>query len=426
MKDLRKLIEENQRSNKRKKIFLGLRKAIDITSSVASTLLAIRDKPTMLDYFSVGMTFTNTALKVHDEISKLRVSDPREYYSSDYHYILPYTLENTVFFLCKNVEQIVSSDKTSLNRGFLGKYEIFWIDSDGSKEKPFCLRSEKDEIIREIGNFLWQSIGTRNVMFDKSGFLIPSDETLNFEVVETSAMKELEKRILKFKEEEEPRSYLLEGPPGTGKSSAAMYIIKKLKLKSLRTSLTSIYGDVWQDQGNASANLDVLLTALEPDLIIVDDIDRSHMNEQQMLKLFETARKYCKIIIATCNNKRAMIGAMLRVGRFDDHIIIDQLDPEVVMQLLGEEDHDLVQRLSKWPIAYIQNYKTVKRVMGREQARSEIDDMEARILEIKRKSLREGLFRMGPEPEEEQGKPKKKKKRKKKGRKIVRKSKKKN
>lgn len=97
-------------------------------------------------------------------------------------------------------------------------------------------------------------------------------------------------------------------------------------------------------------------------------------------------RKYCRVIVATCNNKNYMIGAMLRVGRFDDLFTIKYIDVEVVKELLDEDDHDLAERFTKWPIAYIQNYKTVKRVMGKKQARSELDDIEARILQIEKKT----------------------------------------
>lgn len=392
MKNIENLISVHKKRSRRKNILQGLRKTLDIGSSIASTLLLVREKPRTLDYLSVGVALANVAVRVHDEVSKLNNTDPKSFYNPTIHYAIPYTLEKTIFKFATKQEQLLVHEKTSLNRGFLYEHQIFWIEQNGTSQNPFCKIEEKDDIIGSIGEFLWVHNGTNNLSLDKTGELVPSDESLDFQVVETSAMKELENRILSFKDYGVTRSYLLEGPPGTGKTSAAMHLIKKLKLKSVRTSLSQLYGD-WQEQGNAVGNLDVLLSALKPDMIIVDDIDRCYMGEQQMLKLFETARKYCKIIMATCNNRNSMIGAMLRVGRFDDHIEIDRLDPEVVTDMLDKEDADLAERMSTWPIAYIQNYKIVKNVMGRDQARFEIDDMEERIYEIERKTKSEGAMK---------------------------------
>jgi len=407
MRDIEKLISVHKKRSRRKNILQGLRKIIDITSSIASTLLLVREKPRTLDYLSVGVTLTNVGLRIHDEISKLNVTDPKSFFDPSIHYMIPYTLEKTVFQFITNKEVLLSFEKTSLNRSSILSYDIFWIEKDDNKQTPFCKMEEKEEIISGVGELLWAYNGSNNVALDKSGELQASDESLDFQVIETRAMKELEKRLVKFKEKDISRSYLLEGPPGTGKTSAAMHLIKKLGLKSIRTTLSQLHGGEWQESSNAVGNLDVLLRALRPDMIIVDDIDRSYMNEQQMLKLLETARKYCKIIMATCNNRNSMIGAMLRVGRFDDHIEINRLDPEVVMEMLDEEDADLAEKMSSWPIAYIQNYKTVKSVMGGKQARFEIEDMENRIFEIASKTKMEGAMKFkqplqkDPEPEKE-------------------------
>lgn len=416
MEDVQKAIDRQKKQSQFKKIIYGTRKTIEIASSIASTILNVRDNPKLLDKASVGVTFLNMGINIYDELSKINTTDPRTFYSSGEYYKLPYTLERTVFKFVRKPETLISNGSIALKRAWLLNHEIFWIKTENNRESPYCKMSDKNKIVSSIGKMLWEHNGTTNVLLDKEGGLIPSDETLSFKVIETNSMQELEKRVINFMKKDEVRSYLLEGPPGTGKSSAAMYLIKKLNLKSLRTSLTSIYGGDWQQQANAAPNLDILLAALRPEMIIIDDIDRAHMGDQQMLKLFETARKHCKIIMATCNNKNSMIGAMLRVGRFDDHILFDYLDTEVVQKMLDEDDQDIAERLSRWPIAYIQNYKTVKRVMGRKQARFEIDDMEARILQIQRKTLREGPWQYHvplPEEIEQNTAPKKKKKRKK-------------
>lgn len=396
MREIDNIIEEHKRRGKRKKIFTGLKRGIEIASSVSTTLLLLRDNPKTLDYVSVGAAVLNIGIKIQDEISKLNTVDPKNFFDPEIHQLIPYTLEKTIMNFASDQEVLLKNDKFVLTKAYVSNHEVFWIENEKSKEAPFCKRGELDSIIDSLGLLLWKNNGSNNVLLTKTGVLVSSDETLKFKVTETNAMKKLEDRVLKFKNHDTPRSYLLEGPPGTGKTSAMMHLITKLKLKSIRTTLSSIYGGDWQEQGNASSNLDALLRALKPDMIVIDDIDRSHMGEQEMLKLFETARKYCKIIMATCNNKNSMIGAMLRVGRFDDHIEINHLDIEVVQKLLDPDDHDLAIQMSRWPIAYIENYKEVKKIMGKEQARLEIDDMESRILEIDRKTKRENGWSYHP------------------------------
>jgi len=413
MKNIDNLVSNHKKRSRNKNIISGIRKVIDITSSIASTLLLVKDKPKKLDYFSIGATLTNVSLRIYDEILKLNTTDPQSFFDPKIHYIVPYSLEKTLFQFIQEEETLLVNDKISLNRGALSGVEVYWIKKDTAKERSFCKIEDRENLIAEIGKLLWITSGTNNITLDKIGELVPSDENLGFEVIETRAMKELEKRLVSFQKYGEngiTRSYLLEGPPGTGKSSAAMHIIKKLGLKSLRASLASL-NEPMPDGSyiSVSANLEMLLNALQPDIIIIDDIDRGYIGEQTILKLFETARKYCKIIMATCNNKNSMIGAMLRVGRFDDHIEINRLDPEVVAGMLDEEDFDLAEKMSSWPIAYIQNYKTVKKVMGREQARLELDDMENRIYEIERKSLTESNF-VNPNPQTEPIKSNRKKK----------------
>lgn len=383
------LIQKQKKQAKRKKVIESIKKTIEISSSIANTILMLKEKPKAWDYASVGISLANVALKVQKEIAHLSDLDPRTFFDPAEHYLIPFSLRKAILSLASGTTILIESGKNRLIRGFILDHEVYWVERDNIKENPFCKLSSKDKIIEAIGDILWKHVDSDNVLFSKAGLLEASDESLNFDFVETKSLKTVEKRISMFMDDETPRAYLLEGPPGTGKSSAVMYLINKLGLKSLRTTLghLAMGSNSYGEESYTSLNLEMLLRALRPDLIIIDDIDRSyHVREEEMLKIFEVMRKYCRVIVATCNNKNYMIGAMLRVGRFDDLFTIKYIDVEVVKELLDEDDHDLAERFTKWPIAYIQNYKTVKRVMGKKQARSELDDIEARILQIEKKT----------------------------------------
>ena len=149
---------------------------------------------------------------------------------------------------------------------------------------------------------------------------------------------------------------------------------------------TTIYG------GSASKNIEYILDFAKPEILVLDDIDRSTLQPDDMLKLLEYAKKYCRIVISTANTKGSMIGAMLRAGRIDDHLLIEKPDPEIVREMLDEEDRnndEIVNRMVNWPIAYISNYIDIKEVFGAQQAKMEIDKIEAVIEEVLGKTKQE-------------------------------------
>lgn len=73
--------------------------------------------------------------------------------------------------------------------------------------------------------------------------------------------------------------------------------------------------------------------------------------------------------------------SLLRVGRFDDHIQINGVEPAVLKRILDAEDHDLIDQMVGWPIAYVLDYRHRVRVLGRVTARTELGDLARRIAE---------------------------------------------
>lgn len=75
------------------------------------------------------------------------------------------------------------------------------------------------------------------------------------------------------------------------------------------------------------------------------------------------------------------MGAAVRPGRFDDIVRVDRLDPVVLRTLLAA-DADLHERLATLPAAYVVEFATRRRVLGREQALVELDELIDRAKQI--------------------------------------------
>lgn len=230
-----------------------------------------------------------------------------------------------------------------------------------------------------MGDMLWNQVGSKNVVLSKQGTLEPSDEELEDEPVMHESMTKLRRRVQRFMEEGENRSYLLEGPPGSGKTTAIRHIIHELGLRSLRLNFDDAVGNGnrW-DGKSTSFNTSSLIKMMRPDVLVIDDFERNFMNDRDLLHLMEVAHQHCWVVLATVNNKELLTGAMKRVGRFDDHVVIDKIPLEVVKAMLDPELHEFARKAASWPIAYIGDFNKRKRVLGLEAAREEFASLHHR------------------------------------------------
>jgi len=365
-------------------------KTISAASSLVSALVLLRDKPRTLDWLAIGLSVTNVGITIHSEAKKYNKVDPYGFYDPEYHEMIAPAMRKIFVDLAENITVLTNIGSVDLISGEIDNITICWRKANNSLDfGPFFNKEDRDRIYNSIGEKMWESIGKKNATLTEDQMIGPIDENLGFEVQETSALLSLKKRATKFLDAGVTRSFLLEGEPGTGKTSAILYLINELGLTSFRTAVSELRGAAWQSENNVTKSLEGILMALKPDVLVLDDIDRGYLGQDGLLKLFEVARSHCRLIIATANNKKSIVGAMLRVGRFDDHIAFEGVDSEVIKSMLEEEDWELVPRMKTWPIAYIQNYIVSKKVLGRDVAVDEMKSIEERIKDIKDKSSKE-------------------------------------
>ena len=138
-----------------------------------------------------------------------------------------------------------------------------------------------------------------------------------------SRLEMLSARYARFKAAGVSRKILVHGPPGTGKSTFARIVASRIGGgKVIRIAASDLRGASF------------LLTVLRPDVVVIDDLDRedsSHILDS--LHAIEdvtraTSGTRIQTIIATLNTLSAIDPAMLRPGRFDEHVCLKGLADE--------------------------------------------------------------------------------------------------
>ncbi len=143
-----------------------------------------------------------------------------------------------------------------------------------------------------------------------------------------------------------PRALVLNGLPGTGKSTMAHEVFQDLELNTLKfkyskTTNPSVMGII-----------SFLLETFEIEAVLLDDFD--YFSETtSMLEFLEWLHRHTKVVIAITNSLKSFPPAVLRPGRFDEIRTIEHLDEAVIRGVLGDMFETFSEKVGKWPIAYI-------------------------------------------------------------------------
>jgi hypothetical protein len=174
-------------------------------------------------------------------------------------------------------------------------------------------------------------------------------------------------------------TYMLYGPPGSGKSTATQRLIMDLDIRSLRLPVETLH-ELGAD------DLNMIFNIVRPEAVVIDDFDRCR-EQSALLERLETMRKEVKLVVATVNDPDDLEEAILRPGRIDEWIEVDRLDDDAIRNILGEFADDSLELVKTWPVAFIENYITRRRArkMTAEQAKSSLVELAARVKRMRRK-----------------------------------------
>ncbi len=156
-------------------------------------------------------------------------------------------------------------------------------------------------------------------------------------------------RIDPFLTAGQPRSVILDGRPGTGKSTMARNLAARMGGRVLLVSLDGAE-NVFKVSG-----LEVL-NFLRPDAIILDDFDRLGGHAVNCLDGLEKCRS--RLLIVTTNNLHSMDPAIVRPGRFDELFTIDSLGAAYFRDVLGSGCWEALTpenqaKVEAWPAAFL-------------------------------------------------------------------------
>ncbi len=362
-------------------------KILAIASDLGTLAMSLRDKPKRLDYVGLALRTTELLVKLRNEYKLHKARDGSKYFTKEESGVtwIPIPPEFIEMFKKFIVDSEPRDGFTTEVQGthypvvgYIGEEKIGWLEKEGKEcgFGPYIQVGKKEQCYKILGEKLWEETGSKHCSYTKSKVVAEIFHIDGFRA--TAPMKDLYSRMKAFDDRTISRSILIQGPPGSGKSSTARWLAREFDSNSLAVEMTETIG---------TESLETILRAMKPEILILDDLDRISLGSR-MLSFLETANKNCKFVIMTTNCKDAMMGAALRPGRIDDIINLNRLDRQTILDMVGN-DEQLVDVLEKLPVAYIADFIKRSKALGTNEAVKELPGLLQRASEIEDKTKEE-------------------------------------
>lgn len=387
----------------------GLKFASDVTTHLYESGRQIR-KAARNDR-SVLVTMISSAFGLLDKVADL-IEDVDVNFFDSHGWVTPFSsdfsgliyemyrsLPRTIHERSKNADND-NNDMTKISFVEIAPgVEIGWEDLPLFKSafyhvpvKIYCDSDHVEDVRRIVSEQLWEKYKNVNVIVVKrvSRQAMSSDDDYNASSTSYLSFKQDDVHSLGSSARTEliaknysrafsvglSRSLMLEGPPGTGKSTMAQMLIKKLELRALRICVEDI-------DPKFVPSIMESVKIFKPDAIIIDDFDRCTFDSQAcLLELSEWFKQTAKLTIVTVNDKNALDQALLRPGRFDEIVTIKSLDDESIREMLGPYADEAIDLVRDWPVAYIKEYCLRRQYASIEEAEASISELRDRVARL--------------------------------------------
>lgn len=230
----------------------------------------------------------------------------------------PFVLE-----MSKKINVFTEIRENAYNKDVIDRYEIgennffyrhYKHDTTSGKNEQVCCYHEKNFNYQLAYKTIWGHLNNKAylVKTDKALEIKPLIQDVDYFSGSESVIQSIVQEVEFFRNKKISRSYLMVGPPGTGKTTMAHIICEKVAPKILKID-PSIVATL------STGDLEEFINCIEPDAIIMDDLDRAFSYEGYLLFLMESLKKNFPhiVIFASANDWHKIGDALKRPGRFD-------------------------------------------------------------------------------------------------------------
>lgn len=359
----------------------NVKKVINIGGGVASAIAPFTEKPTVWNGLKAAF-LTGKALVEGFEVWT------HDYFDDEAEWVEPFPKDFTGAIL-KVLKKYpfetlkTAQEGTAIHLVTLPEGKVGWLTYSRSSfvvDRIYAQAAKVDVIYDSIKKMLWeQYAGKPLVLRRNAGFSLRTlnEDRIVLEVDDAfhplpSELARIHTAYLKRAMDKGiNRSVMLYGPPGTGKSTMARTLVNDLGLRSFRIRI--------EDVGGIDTNtLFEAINIFKPEALILDDFDRTG-GQEQLLETLEHFARHIKLVIATVNQRSNFDEALLRPGRFDELILVKQMDDGVIKNALGENNLDIFDRVKEWPIAFIQEYVERCEFMSKTEAMKSLKELAERV-----------------------------------------------
>lgn len=143
------------------------------------------------------------------------------------------------------------------------------------------------------------------------------------------------------------RAWLLKGVPGTGKTSLAQALVEKFGLRTLKIRLDDC--DMF-----GVPHYRFLIETFKFQAVIIDDFDQLGDDSSQLLEFLQFLNQKIKLTFIIVNSLKDIHPAILRPGRVDQIVTVDEVEDKTIRQLLGVKLYKSYgKKVKLWPVAFI-------------------------------------------------------------------------
>lgn len=376
----------HQSSNKKnaEKIYRflnNIKKKVELGTQVVDTINEIGEKPQLRNYVGAGLHLMNIGLsKMADRITSdsdgaWKHAPIRDVFADEIDQSLAHIADYSEVYASRATEDSLANDDIvvlTINGKRVKKVEK-GVRTQYSIEENVTT----DEFSSWVGKGTWDRLGPRiTITTERLSYgqhVVKFVPTSSRNILPSSQAHSILERVKKFHDKKKNRSIILDGNPGTGKSTIMKYVAENIGGLVLTISVSEFVH-------LSSDDIMYSINSLKPTTILVDDFDRMYDSDEFLSEL-ELINQEIKLFMVSVNDPDRLPKAAIRPGRFDEIVKITTIDKDVILNLIPWASELVIKRVENWPVAFIDELSKRASVLGNslDTLENEFKELEERI-----------------------------------------------